>query len=179
MGTVVAVETDEGVVIAGDRRTTRSGTVTGNTDRVLDLNGTGAGVAGDVGDVDSFSRRLVAGVDRAKFERSSEITIETLARIAARVAEETGVDAVVATRNGHGIARLREVTPDGAVLSDPLVALGSGAQLALGRLETVDRARDLESTAESVRDVLEIVSERDPNTGDQIDLWSLENSSGG
>ncbi|WP_255191795.1 hypothetical protein [Natronobeatus ordinarius] len=174
MGTIVAVETDAGVVIAGDRRVTHGGIVTGDSaTRVFDLDGIGAAAVGEAGAVDAFRRRLEAELEAAEFERRRELTVEVLGRIAARVAEAADVEAVVATRDDEGIARIRQVGADGSVLSNPVAALGSGAEPALGVLEEADRNRDLESTEALVRDVLEAVAERDPDTGEKIDSWSL------
>lgn len=177
MGTVVAIETAGGVAIAGDRRATSEGTVTGESAvRVLDLDSVGAGAVGQVSDVDEFRRQFEADVREFELERDRDIDVETLGRIASPVAEDAGVDAVVATHDDDGVARLRQVDADGGVLSDSVVALGTGAQIAHGRLETVDRDRDLSSTEEFVRDVLETVAERDPDTGEEVDVWSLASS---
>lgn len=178
MGTVVAIETAGGVAIAGDRRATRGGTVTGaSADRVLDLDEVGAGAVGDPGDVDEFGRRLEAEVEEFERDRDRAVDVEALGRIAARVAEATGVEAAVATRDGEGAARLRQVGPDGSVLDDPVGAFGSGAQIALGRLDTADRDRDLAGSEAFVRDVVETVAERDPETGEDVDVWSLADAS--
>ena len=172
MGTVVAIETDGGIAIAGDRRATQDGTVTSESaERVFDFDEVGAGAVGEGGDVDEFRRQLETELEEA--ERDREITADVLGNVAADVAEETGVEAVVATHDDEGVARGRRVGPDGSILSGPEFALGSGAQSALGVLESADRGRDLHSTEEFVRDVMETVAERDPDTGEDVDVWSL------
>lgn len=178
MGTIVAIETDDGVAIAGDRRTTHSGTVTGDTaNRVFDLDGIGAGAVGQEGDVDEFRRQLEAELREAELERGMDVDADSLGRIAARVAQDAGVDAVVAARDGDGAARLRQVGPDGSVLSDRSAAVGTGAELALGRLESADRDVDLAATEEFLRETVESLAERDPETGDEVELWSLASES--
>lgn len=178
MGTVVAIETASGVAIAGDKRTTRGGTVTSESaDRVLDLDEIGAGAVGDEGDVDEFHRRLEAEVSEIELEGGREIDVELLGRVAAGIAEDTGVEAVVATYDDDGVVRLRQVGSDGSVLPDSFTAIGSGAQTALGRLETADRDRDLSATEEFVREVVESVAERNSDTGEEVDSWSLPSES--
>lgn len=178
MGTLVAIETDGGAAIAGDKRTTSSGTVTGESaERVFDFDDIGAGAVGNEGDVGEFRRQLEAELKEYELERDSDVDVETLGRIGARVAEDTGVEAVVATHDDEGVARLRQVGPDGSALSDSAIARGSGAEIALGRLEAADRDRDVRSTEEFVRNVVETVAERDPETGDDVDTWSLANES--
>lgn len=178
MGTVVAIETDGGAAIAGDRRATRGETAVGDAaNRVFDLDGIGAGAVGAEGGVDEFRRRLEAELGAAEFERAREIRVEVLGRIAARVAEDEGVEAIVVARDDEGAARIRQVGPDGSVLPNPAVAIGSGAEIALGRLESAERDHDLRSTEAFVRDVVETVAERDPDTGREIDVWSLASES--
>lgn len=176
MGTVVAIETEGGVAIAADRRATRDGTVTGESvERILDLDDVGAGAVGDEGAVGDFRRRLKAAVNEMAHDR--EVDIENLGRTAGRIAEDAGVEAVVAAHDDEGVARLRQVGSDGSVLSDSYTAIGSGAAVALGRLETADRDRELESTEDYVRDVVETVAERDSDTGEAVEVWSVANGS--
>lgn len=180
MGTVVAIETSGGAAIAGDRLATRGGTVTsGGAERVVDLDEVGGGAVGEQGDVDEFHRRLDSELRSERMEREREIDVDLLARIAARIAEDAGVTAVVSTHDDEGVARIRQVGPDGSVLSGPIVAIGSGAQVALGRLEAAERERDLRSTEELARETIETVAERDTDTGEEVDLWSLPSKEGG
>ena len=174
MGTVVGLETAAGVVLAGDRRTIRGGTVASNrTERVFDFEGIGAAAIGDEGAVGDFRRHLDAELRAERQERDREIDADVLARIAARVAEDTGVEAIVSTHDDEGAARLRQVGLDGSVLAEPIVAIGSGAPLALGQLEAADRDIDLSSAETLLREILETVADRDPETGGGVDVWSL------
>ncbi len=180
MGTIVAIETDDGVAIAGDRRVTRGGLVTGDsTTRVVEIGEVGAAAVGEEGAVDSFRHRLAVELERVEIERGRELTVGVVGRITARVAEDADVEAVVAARDDEGVARIRQVGADGSVLADPVAALGSGRQLAVGQLEAVDLENTARSADQLVCDVLRAVAERDPATGDEIDRWSLSNESTG
>lgn len=177
MGTVIAIESAGGVVIAGDSRETRGGTVRSESvKRVFDLGGAGAGAVGDAGDVDEFGRRLAEEVRTRKLETDREPEIGWIARAAAEVAEATGVEAVVGAPDEEGVPRVRRVGPDGSVLEDATVALGTGAQLAIGRLEGVDLDRPLEETATLAREIMDAVSNRDTETGGDVDVWTLDGS---
>lgn len=174
MGTVVAIESDAGVVIAGDSRETRGNTVTSETvERVFDLDGIGAGAVGGAGDVDEFRRRLESELRSRRLETDGDPDLGWIARAAAEIAEATGVDAVVGARDDDGLARLRQVGPDGSVLENELVALGSGAPVALGRLEGADPDVDLAATEERAREAVETAAERDTGTGGDVDTWTL------
>lgn len=174
MGTVVAIEAEGGVVIAGDSRQTRGGTVRSDSaERAFDLDGAGAGAVGDVGNVDEFRRRLSSELRSRRLETEEDPDVGWVARAAAEVASATGVEAVVGAPDEDGVPRVRRVGADGSVLADRTVALGSGAQLALGRLEAVDLDLSVAEAEDLVRDVLETVAERDTETGGDVEVWSM------
>jgi proteasome beta subunit len=178
MGTIVAVASEGGAVIAGDTRDVDGGTVTSaRLGRVFDFGNAGAGVVGAAGDIQTFGRRLESELETWRLERGGEIELDALARIAARVARETTVDAVVGARDSDEGARLREVGADGRVVEGPETALGSGAETALGRLEAIDRGRDVDDLVSAARDTVGLVMERDATTGGDIDVWSLSSDS--
>lgn len=179
MGTVVAVETDGGVAVAGDSLATADGTVTStHVDRVFDFEGVGAAATGDRADVDEFERELGAEVRSQRLETDGPVRIGRLAETAARVAETTRVEAVVAAPDDDGTARVRRVGATGAVTEGPVVAIGTGAALALGRLEGADLGVDLDGAAALVRDALEAAAERDAESGGETDVWTLANGDG-
>jgi YegS/Rv2252/BmrU family lipid kinase len=180
MGTVLAVEGRDGVVIAGDSRDVDDGTVTSErVQRVFDLDGVGAGVVGEVSDIQEFRRQLDAELRSRRLEPGDAVDVDEVARIAARQARRASVDAVVASRDGDGRARIREIGSDGRVLSDTPVALGSGAAVALGRLEAMDLDAGVDEVASSVRDVVATAMERDTDTGGEVDVWTSSHDVGG
>lgn len=171
MSTIVGVETDTGAALAADRSSVTEGTVGGSVDRVFEFEAAGAAAVGDPGDVASFGRRLRSELDRERLERDRPVDADRVARVAADLAASKGVKAIVAARDDDGEARLRTVDASGGVLEDTVAAGGTGAQLALGILEdTADR----DDPEERVRDALELVAERDAETGDAVDTYSLD-----
>jgi proteasome beta subunit len=178
MGTIAAIETTGGVAIAGDTMATDGETVTSERAcRVFDLGSAGAGAVGKTGGVREFGRHLESEVDAYELEHGGEVGVETLGRIAARQSDQFDVEAVVATRDGDGHARLRRVDAVGGVMSNPTVALGSGAAVALGRLETADSDLGIDETAAAVEDAIRAATERDTETGGTIDSWTLASDS--
>lgn len=175
MGTLVAIESSDGVVLAVDTRAVEGSTVRSDrAGRSFEMDAAIAGAVGSQGDVDEFRRALERAVDAYELERDRTVGIDQLGRMAAREAQEAGVRAAVAARDGEGRARLREIGSDGSVLESEAVALGSGAETALGRLEDVDTGgrEDAESLAE---DALRAAVERDPATGGEIEVRHLSN----
>lgn len=173
MSTIVGVETDRGVALAADRASVTDGTRGGDIDRLFAFEDAGAGAVGDPGDVGAFGRRLERELDRDRLERDRAPTVERVARVASDVAAEEDVDALVAARDDDGVARLRSVDATGGVLTDAVGAAGTGAQIALGVLEDDRPDGSTDDLEGRLREVLAAVAERDPETGEAVDTWSL------
>lgn len=180
MSTVVALETQGGVAIAADGQTADDGTITSRrVQHLVETDAVGAGVVGEPGDVQAFQRELTDELRQIRIERDEVVGIDTLGRIAARLAERSNVAAAVAAHDADGIARLRQVSRDGAVLEGPTVAIGDGAELAAGQLETVESGLDVDATERILVAILGRVANRDTETGGDIDVWSLPHASDG
>ena len=124
MGTVVALESQDGVVIAGDSQAVTEGDVTSkHVERVFDSDGVGAGAVGDTGDIQEFRRQLENELRSSRIEDGEDVEIDKLARIAARHANSANVDAVVATHDAAGTARLRQVGSEGEVFDSTPITL--------------------------------------------------------
>jgi proteasome beta subunit len=175
MGTVVAIAVEGGVAIAGDTRRLDRQAVSTPIGVVFDFKTVGAGVVGKASDIQAFGRRLESEVTKRRLERDSDVEIDALARIAARLARELVVEAAVGARDPRGIARIRKVGSDGHVFEASDVALGSGAEVALGILVTVDHDSQGNGVVATAREVIELVMERDAVTGDSVDIFSLCN----
>lgn len=173
MGTVVALESESGVAIAGDSRATDGSVVRADQRRrVFDFGEIGVGVVGDGNGIEEFRHRFGAALRSREFETERQPGIERVARIGARQAQHANVDAAVAARDSDGTPRLREVRAEGEVLDGPAVALGGGKPAALGRLDAVS-ASGIDELAAAARDVIETVTERDAGTGGGVETWTL------
>lgn len=173
MGTAIGFECDGGAVLAADRLVTRGGSVVSrSTEKLFTFDTIGSAVTGDRDGIDAFEREFDAELRSYRTERD-EPKLDAVARMASRIAEDADVDVLVVARDGDGRARLRTVDADGSVLEEEYDAIGSGAQLALGQLETVDRDVTLSEAVETAESVLATVSERDPDTGEDVDVWQL------
>jgi proteasome beta subunit len=173
MGTVVGFECADGAVLAADRVLARGGSVVSRSvDRLFAFDTVGTAVAGDRSGIDTFEREFDAELRSYRTERG-EPSLDAVTRLAAEVAADASVDALVVARDRDGRARLRTVSADGSVMDQEYTALGSGAQLALGQLEVADRTVDLSTAAATAERVLTTVSRRDPGTGEEVDVWKL------
>jgi len=175
MATIIGVEGSDGVALAADARHV-DGTVVASerVDRIQDHGAALAAAVGEPGDVARFHRTLDAELDRYRDEHGRSPTVEAVAEMASRVAASTAVEALVAARNGFGSAELRSVDADGGVFDDVTAACGSGASTALGAIDAVDRSAALDEVADALRDVVESVDERDPESGPTAAVHTLE-----
>lgn len=172
MSTIVGIECTDGVLLAGDRLLVRDGTVESKSkQRVFSVDDVGAACVGPAGGIDEFGRRFESEVRSYETERG-EMRIDPLATTLSSVVDEENVEAIVAARDEDGVARLRVLGTDGSVLDDSPAARGSGAPMLLGGLDETET--DLDTAEAQVRDAFDAVADRDPETGDDVDLWRLE-----
>lgn len=173
MPTVIAFETDRGAVLAADRLAVSDDTVSSrNVDRIAEFDDCGAAA---VSDPDQFRRELDVELRAYGDDHGEPPGIEAFTRMATDVAENVGTDAAVAARDDDGTAAVRSVYADGSVIDDAPVALGTGAEMAFGRLEA-GVPGDLDEGASFARNLIEGVAERDTRTGDEVDVWTLANA---
>jgi proteasome beta subunit len=170
MPTVIAFESDGGVVVAADRTVVRGNTVASTrANRLLAFDDCGGAV---VDQPDEVRRKLDVELRRYRTEHGESPTVEPYTRLLRDVVRDVGTDAVAAARDTAGEAHVRAVYADGSTLEDPPLALGTGAELALGRLEAA-RPSELAAAAEFASELLTGVAERDTRTGEEHDVWTL------
>ncbi|SIR83082.1 proteasome beta subunit [Haladaptatus litoreus] len=177
MATVVGVvcSAGGGVVLAGDRRQTKDGTVVSDSvRRVFDYDFAGCAVVGNPGSIEEFDRQFDAELRTYRTERDEPMSSSRLARTASEIATEAGVDALVAGRDEDGSVVLYEVGTDGRTVETETAALGSGSPVAFGRLENGEMPDDLDAAETLVRETLRAVAERTTDTGSDIDVFRLE-----
>ena len=178
MATIVGIEVDGGAAIAGDRLLTEGGSVKSESKQhVFDFGDAGAAAVGDSGGVDEFRRRLESEIRDHETQHGESMEITRLGNVASDIAEDEGVEAIVAARDDRNVARIRGIGADGSVLTDATIALGSGAQFAIGILEGTERGISLDSGEDLVRDAIDTAAERDTATGDEVDTYRLDTDS--
>lgn len=175
MPTVITFECEGGAIVAADRTVVRGSTVASTAaGRLLDYDDCGGAA---VDDPDEVRRKLDAEVRAYRLDHDRSPGIEPFTRLAVEVVRDVGTDGVVLARDAEGPASVRAVYADGSVIEDDPLALGSGAELALGQLEAAPDLA-LEEAEEFAREVLAGVAERDPRTGEDVDVWTLADGDG-
>ena len=139
--TTIGMVCKDGVVLATERRATAGSLIANKmTQKVFKIdNNLGVTVAGYVGDAQVLTRYLRAEVSLYRLRRSAQLTTEGAATLLANILNGNrmfpylawmilgGVDA----KGGH----VYSVDPDGGMIEDKFVSVGSGSTFAYGLLE--------------------------------------------
>lgn len=172
MPTVIAFECAEGAVVAADRTVVRGDTVAStDQNRLLEFDDLGGAA---VDDPDQVRRELEAELSTYETENDDSPSFEAFVNIAEGVCKSVGTDAGLTARDDDGVARVAAVYADTTVITGSPLALGTGAELAVGRMETADTDISLSEATSLAQTILEGVAERDSRTGDGVDVFVLE-----
>ena len=186
MTTAIGFVAGDGAVVAADRSLVRGDRIESrDRQRVYGFDDWGIAIAGDGAgarstgsppsgdDVDAIRDRVEAAVREYETNRGEAPGVEPLAHVAGEIAAEFGTSLLIVGRDEDGDAAVVEIHADGSRLEDSPVAIGSGADLALGRLEGADTDVAIDAAADLASDVIEGIAERDPETGEEADVWTL------
>jgi len=174
--TTIGITTEDGVVIATDKRASLGGRFVSNKNvqKVEQIHPTAAlTLVGSVGGAQSFIRTLRAEVNLYEARRGTEMSISALATLAGNFARGGpffainpilgGVD-----EDGHHVY---SIDPAGGVMEDDYTVTGSGLTVAYGTLE--DRYEDgmsNEEACEVAAASINAAAERDTGSGNGIFL---------
>jgi len=172
--TTVGIATEDGVVVATDRRASLGGRFVSNksVQKVEQIHPTAVmTLVGSVGGAQSFIRSLRAEADLYEVRHGEAMSIHALSTLAgnfARGGPWFAINPIIAGTDENG-SHVYSVDPAGGVMADDYTVTGSGMQLAYGTIEgeydhgmSLDAARDL-----AVRAVA-AASERDTGSGNGV-----------
>ena len=177
--TTVGISTDEGVVIATDRRASLGGRFVSNksVQKVERIHPTAAmTLVGSVGGAQSFIRSLRSEANLYEVRRDGPLSIHALATLAgnfARGGPFFAINPIIGGVDEEG-SHVYSVDPAGGVLQDDYTVTGSGTMVATGTIEgnyepdmSVEEARALAIRA------VEAAAERDTGSGNGIVLAEI------
>ena len=172
--TTVGITTEDGVVIATDRRASLGGRFVSNKNvvKVEQVHPTAAlTLVGSVGGAQSFIRSLRAEVDLNDARQGEPMSIHALATLAGNFARGGPFRAIHPILGGvdEEGSHVYSIDPAGGVMDDDYTVTGSGMQLAYGAIEgeydesmSMDDARDLAARA------INAATERDTGSGNGL-----------
>jgi len=177
--TTVGLSTDEGVVIATDRRASLGGRFVSNKSvtKVEQIHPTAAmTLVGSVGGAQSFIRSLRSEANLYEVRRDEPLSIHALSTLAgnfARGGPFFAINPIIGGVDEEG-SHVYSVDPAGGVLQDDYTVTGSGTMVATG---TIEGNYDPEMSIEEARGLairaVEAAAERDTGSGNGIVLAEI------
>jgi proteasome beta subunit len=181
--TTVGVVCKDGVILAAERRVTYGYFVMSKSGKKVFkiAEKIGAACAGIVADMQILTREVGAYLNLYTFEREQSVTVRTAAKLMGSMLFERRYFPYLTQTIVGGVdetgPKLFVLDPLGSVIEDKFTAVGSGAEIAMGLLETdfkddmtVDDARGL------VKKAVKAASARDIGSGEGIDILVITNS---
>jgi len=177
--TTVGISTEDGVIIATDRRASLGGRFVSNkqVQKVEQIHPTAAmTLVGSVGGAQSFIRSLRAEADLYEVRRDEPLSIHALATLAgnfARGGPYFAINPIVGGVDEEG-SHVYSVDPAGGVLEDDYTVTGSGTMVATG---TIEGQYDPEMSLEEARNLairaVNAAAERDTGSGNGVVLAEI------
>jgi proteasome beta subunit len=181
--TTIGLVCKDGVILAAERRVTYGYFVMSKSGKKVFkiADKIGAACAGIVADMQILTREVGAYLNLYTFEREQSVTVRTAAKLMGSMLFERRYFPYLAQTIVGGMdetgPKLFVLDPLGSVIEDKFTAVGSGAEIAMGLLETdfkegmsVDDARGL------VKKAVKAASARDIGSGEGIDLLVITNA---
>lgn len=177
--TTVGLTTEDGVVIATDRRASLGGKFVSSKEvvKVEDIHPTAAmTLVGSVGGAQSFIRTMRSQANLYEMRRGTEITISALATLAGNIARGSIPDPIHPIIGGvdDDGSHVFSVDPAGGVVEDEYTVTGSGMQLAYGTLEQeYDPEMSIDEAEKAATRAVISAAERDTGSGNGLALCTI------
>jgi len=180
--TTVGMVCKDGVILAAERRVTYGYFVMSKTGKKVFkiADKIGAACAGIVADMQILTREVGAYLNLYSYEREQSVTVRTAAKLMGSMLFERRYFPYITQTIVGGVdetgPKLFVLDPLGSVIEDKFTAVGSGAEIAMGLLETefkeglsIDDAKGL------ARKAVKAASARDIGSGEGLDLLIITN----
>ena len=180
--TTIGIVCKDGVVLASERRVSYGYFIMSKTGRkVFKLTDkVGAACAGIVADMQILTREVSAYLSIYSYERELSVTVRTAAKLMGSMLFERRYFPYLAQTIVGGIdesgPKLFVLDPLGSVIEDKFTAVGSGAEIAMGLLETeYNENLTVESAQTLARKAIKAATARDIGSGEGIDMLVITN----
>jgi len=177
--TTVGISTEDGVVIATDRRASLGGRFVSNksVQKVEQIHPTAAmTLVGSVGGAQSFIRSLRSEANLYEVRRDEPLSIHALATLAgnfARGGPFFAINPIIGGVDDEG-SHVYSVDPAGGVLQDDYTVTGSGTMVATGTIEgNYDPEMSIEDARALAIRAVNAAAERDTGSGNGVVLAEI------
>ena len=186
MTTIVGIRTKEGVVLGSDRRASKGFFIGSKiTQKIIKIDDTLAvAIAGQLSDADYMIKPVKAERNLIELRRGFPVTVKESARLIANQAY-TGlknyqpyfIELLVGGVDQEG-GQIFVADMSGAITSEEFASSGSGSPIAYGVLESIYH-KDMtnEQAKEIATKAVAAAMERDPGSGNGIDVLTIPNLS--
>ena len=181
--TTIGVVCKDGVILAAERRVTYGYFVMSKSGKKVFkiAEKIGAACAGIVADMQILTREVGAYLNLYSYEREQSVTVRTAAKLMSSMLFERRYFPYLAQTIVVGVdeagPKLFVLDPLGSVIEDKFTAVGSGAEIAMGLLETDFKdGMAVEDAKSLVRKAVKAASARDIGSGEGIDILIITNS---
>ncbi len=174
-GTAIGIKTDEYVVLASDKMYIAGNLAFSNEVRKLYkiVDKTYLAAAGLIADMQGLVRNIRYVIGTRKVDLGRELGIKPIAKLVSVILYSSKTFPYYTQLLVGGVdnePKLFSLDSLGSIMADKYVAIGSGAETAIGIIESrYDSLTDLSSLEELVIDVFRSVAKRDVLTGYSID----------
>lgn len=183
-GVTLGIRLEKGVILASEKRVTYGYTILSKSaKKIYTLNDRiGIAFAGLVGDMQTLAKRLRSLIQLYELENRSEMLVRSAAKLLSNILFESRftpflTQTLIAGRDSEGF-HLFSLDLLGSLLEEDYAAVGSGALIALGILETeYKRDMDLASGVALAKKAIMGALSRDVGSGDGIDLLVIDSNS--
>jgi len=177
--TIVALTTEDGVVMASDMRASLGGRIVSNKNvqKVEEIQPNAAlSISGGVGGAQSFIRSLRAETNLYEARRGEYMSMQALSTLASNMLRGGPFFMVVPILAGvddEGPV-VYGLDPSGASMSDKYTAQGSGMPYAYGVLESeYDEDMSMDEAVQAAAQAIKSASERDTSSGNGIHVTKI------
>ena len=181
--TTIGVVCKDGVILAAECRVTYGYFVMSKSGKKVFkiAEKIGAACAGIVADMQILTREVGAYLNLYTYEREQSVTVRTAAKLMGSMLFERRYFPYLAQTIVGGMdeagPKLFVLDPLGSVIEDKFTAVGSGAEIAMGLLETDYKdGMAVEDAKGLVRKAVKAASARDIGSGEGIDMLIITNS---
>lgn len=181
--TTVGIVCKDGVILAAERRVTYGYFVMSKSGKKVFkiADKIGAACAGIVADMQILTREVGAYLNLYTYEREQSVTVRTAAKLMGSMLFERRYFPYIAQTIVGGIdeggASLFVLDPLGSVIEDKFTAVGSGAEIAMGLLETeFKEGMSIDEGKGLARKAVKAASARDIGSGEGLDMLVITNT---
>ncbi|BAB65301.1 MULTISPECIES: archaeal proteasome endopeptidase complex subunit beta [Sulfurisphaera] len=178
--TALGIKLNDGIILAAERRLSYGGFVLSRSaKKVFKIGRFGIAGAGIMGDIQTLTRLMNVEIKYYEMYNNKPISVKAAAKLLSVILYQYKWTPFISELLFGGVddegPKLFVLDPIGSLIEDNYAAVGSGARVAIGVLESeYDPSMNLDKGKEIVLKALKAAIERDVTSGDGIDILTIK-----